>query len=137
FMAGAVGVALTQSAPIALAIFAALGVGFALPLTALSFVPALQRLMPKPGAWMERVRNVLAFPMFAAAAWLAWVLAQQRGATGVLALLALATALAFALFVARWGRTWLIVGAATLAVTLLFAWKPLTETQSPTAPTAQ
>src|SRR5262249_22618455 len=59
FMAGAVGIALTQSMPVALAIFAALGVGFALPLTALSFAPALQRLLPKPGAWMERVRNVL------------------------------------------------------------------------------
>ena len=137
FMAGAVGVALTQAAPIALAIFAALGVGFALPLTALSFAPAPQRLLPKPGAWMERVRNVLAFPMFAAAAWLAWVLAQQSGAMGVSALLALATALAFALFVARWGRIWLIVGAAALAVTLLFAWKPLTETQAPAAPSAQ
>ncbi|MFZ2029313.1 MAG: protein-disulfide reductase DsbD domain-containing protein [Vitreimonas sp.] len=137
FMAGAVGVALTQSAPIALAIFAALGIGFALPLTVLSVAPALQRLLPEPGAWMERVRNVLAFPMFAAAAWLAWVLAQQSGATGVLALLALATALGFALLVARWGRTWLIVGAAALAVTLLFAWKPLTERQSPAAPSAQ
>jgi len=136
FMAGAVGVALTQSVPLALTIFAALAVGFALPLTALSFAPALQRLLPKPGAWMERVRNVLAFPMFGAAAWLAWVLAQQSGATGVLALLALATALAFALFVARWGRIWLIAGAAVLALTVLFAWKPLTEVHEPAA-TAQ
>lgn len=136
FMAGAVGVALTQSAPVALTIFAALAVGFALPLTALSFAPALQRLLPKPGAWMERVRNVLAFPMFGAAAWLVWVLAQQSGATGVLALLASATALAFALFVARWGRIWLIAGAAVLALTVLFAWKPLTEVHEPVA-TAQ
>jgi thiol:disulfide interchange protein DsbD len=137
FMAGAVGVALTQSAPVALTIFAALAVGFALPLTALSLAPALQRLLPKPGAWMERARNVLAFPMFGAAAWLAWVLAQQSGATGVLALLALATALGFALVVARWGRIWLIVGSAVFALTLQFGWKPLTETQLQTAPTAQ
>ncbi|MBI3437368.1 MAG: thioredoxin family protein [Proteobacteria bacterium] len=137
FMAGAIGVALTQSAAAALAIFAALGAGFALPLTALSFLPSLQRWLPKPGAWMERVRNVLAFPMFGAAAWLAWVLAQQSGATGVLALLALATALAFAVLVARWGRIWLIVGAATLAVTLLFAWRPLTEVRAPAEVSAQ
>jgi thiol:disulfide interchange protein/DsbC/DsbD-like thiol-disulfide interchange protein len=133
FMAGAVGVALTQSVPVALTIFAALAVGFALPLTALSLAPALQRLLPRPGAWMERVRNVLAFPMFGAAAWLAWVLAQQSGATGVLALLALATALAFAIVVARWGRIWLIVGAGVLALTVLFAWKPLTEVHAPAA----
>jgi thiol:disulfide interchange protein DsbD len=133
FMAGAVGVALTQSVPVALTIFAALAVGFALPLTALSFAPALQRLLPKPGAWMERVRNVLAFPMFGAAAWLAWVLAQQSGATGVLALLASAIALAFALVVARWGRIWLVAGAVVLALTVLFAWKPLTEVHVPTA----
>jgi thiol:disulfide interchange protein DsbD len=132
-MAGAVGVALTQSAPVALAIFAALAAGFALPLTALAFAPALQRLLPKPGAWMERVRNVLAFPMFGAAAWLVWVLAQQSGAAGVLALLALATALAFFIFVARWGRIWLIAGAAIVAVTALLAWKPLTDVQAPAA----
>ncbi len=137
FMAGAVGVALTQSMPLALAIFAALGVGFALPLTALSFAPALQRLLPKPGAWMERVRNVLAFPMFAAAAWLAWVLAQQSGAGGVLALLALATALAFFILVMRWGRIWLIVGGAVLALTALLAFRPLTEVQVQAPASAQ
>jgi len=137
FMAGAIGVALTQSTPVALTVFAALAVGFALPLTALSFAPALQRMLPKPGAWMERVRNVLAFPMFAASAWLAWVLVQQSGANGVLALLALATALAFVLFVARWGRFWLILGAAVLALTLLFAWRPLTQTQAPPTASAQ
>lgn len=137
FMAGAVGLALTQPMPVALAIFAALGVGFALPLAAVSFIPALQRLVPKPGAWMERVRNVLAFPMFAAAAWLAWVLAQQSGASGVLALLALATASAFLISVSRWGRLWLIAGASVLALTAFSTWRPLTEVQPAAAPSAQ
>ena len=136
FMAGAVGLALSQSMPVALAIFAGLGLGFAAPLTALSFAPALQRLLPKPGVWMERVRNVLAFPMFGAAAWLAWVLAQQSGAQGILALLALATALAFFVVVARWGRIWLIAGALLLALTGFFAWTPLTDVQM-RAPSAQ
>lgn len=125
FMAGAIGAALTQSAATTLAIFAALGLGFALPLTALSLAPGLQRLIPKPGPWMERARNVLAFPMFAAAVWLAWVLTEQAGAEGAAALLALAAALAFVLFVGRWGRIWLAIGLVALAATAAFAWRPL------------
>ncbi len=125
FMAGAVGVALTQSATTTLLVFAALALGFALPLTALSFAPGLQRLIPKAGPWMERFRNLLAFPMFAAAIWLAWVLAEQTGPAGVLALLSLSAALAFALFFGRWGRVWLAVGIAVLALTAVFAWRPL------------
>lgn len=125
FMAGAIGVAVTQSAATTLLIFAALALGFALPLTALHFAPGLQRLIPKPGAWMERVRNVLAFPMFAAAAWLAWVLTEQTGALGGLAIMCLAAALAFALLVSRWGRAWLIVGVLVLALTAIAGWRPL------------
>ncbi|HVC01112.1 MAG TPA: thioredoxin family protein [Steroidobacteraceae bacterium] len=88
FMAAAVGAALTQSAPRALAIFAALGVGLSLPLAALSFAPWLRRALPKPGAWMETLKQVLAFPMYASAAWLVWVLAQQTSSTGLAAALA-------------------------------------------------
>jgi thiol:disulfide interchange protein DsbD len=124
FMAGAIGAALMQSSATAWAIFAALGFGFALPLTALHFAPGLQRLMPKPGPWMERAKQVLAFPMFAAAIWLAWVLTQQAGANGLLALLSLAAALAFVLFVARWGRAWLVAGLLALTATAAFAWRP-------------
>jgi thiol:disulfide interchange protein DsbD len=106
FMAGAMGFALVNSPPITLAVFAALALGFAAPIALLSFAPALQRLIPKPGEWMERFKQVLAFPMFGAAVWLAWVLTVQQGAPGALALLSLVVALAFALFVARWGRVW-------------------------------
>ncbi len=130
FMAGAIGIAITQSAGTTLLIFAALALGFALPLTALHFAPGLQRLLPKPGVWMERAKNVLAFPMFAAAVWLVWVLAEQTGAAGVLALLSIAAALAFMLFVGRWGRAWLIVGVVALALTAAFAWRPLFGVQS-------
>ena len=132
FMAGAIGVAVTQSPAITLVIFAALALGFALPLTVLHFAPALQRLIPKPGPWMDRAKQVLAFPMFAAAVWLAWVLAEQAGPLGVLSLLLIATALGFLLLSARWGRAWLIVGVLVLAVTGAFTWRPLAgvETQS-------
>jgi thiol:disulfide interchange protein/DsbC/DsbD-like thiol-disulfide interchange protein len=132
FMAGAIGAALTQSATTSLLVFTALGLGFALPLTLLHFVPSLQRLIPKPGAWMERARNVLAFPMFAAAAWLAWVLAEQMGPLGITGLLSLMIAIAFALFVARWGRVWLVIGTLAIALTAAFTWRPLVglETQA-------
>jgi DsbC/DsbD-like thiol-disulfide interchange protein/cytochrome c biogenesis protein CcdA len=125
FMAGAIGVALTQSAATTLLIFAALALGFALPLTLLHVAPSLQRLIPKPGAWMERAKQVLAFPMFATAIWLAWVLAEQVGAVGVQSLLNIAAALAFVLFVSRWGRTWLIIGAVVLAGTVAISWRPI------------
>jgi thiol:disulfide interchange protein DsbD len=124
-MAGAVGAVLTQSAGVTLAVFAALALGFAAPLTLLAFAPGLQRLIPKPGAWMERTKQVLAFPMFATAIWLAWVLSEQSGADGAAALLALALAFAFAIYVARWGRAWLVAGALALALTAAFAWRPL------------
>ena len=78
FMGPALGFALTQPAPVALAVFLALGLGFAAPFTLLSLSPALIRRLPRPGAWMDAFRKALAFPMYAAAAWLVWVLAQQE-----------------------------------------------------------
>jgi len=129
FMAGAIGAVLTQSAPVTLLIFAFLALGFALPMTALHFAPSLQRLMPKPGPWMERVKNVLAFPMFATAIWLVWVLAQQTGAAGAAALLMAALAIGFAIYVARWGRAWMIAGLAVLAVVAFISWRPLVGVQ--------
>jgi thiol:disulfide interchange protein DsbD len=60
-----------------------LGIGLALPLTLIGLVPALARLLPKPGRWMETLKQVLAFPMYLSAVWLIWVLAHQRGADAV------------------------------------------------------
>jgi thiol:disulfide interchange protein DsbD len=96
FMGPALGWALTQSAPAALAVFTGLGLGFAAPFAVIAFVPALTARLPKPGAWMDSFRRALAFPMYGAAAWLAWVLARQAGADGLARLLAGALALAFA-----------------------------------------
>jgi thiol:disulfide interchange protein len=87
FMATAIGVALTQTPIIALAIFILLGFGLALPYLLISFLPGLQKILPKPGAWMETFAQVLAFPMYAATAWLIWVLSQQAGSNGVAAAL--------------------------------------------------
>ena len=83
FMAAALGFALAQSAAAALAIFVALGVGFALPFILLGIWPRALSFLPKPGPWMLRLKQFLAFPMYMAAAWLVWVLAQQAGPRGV------------------------------------------------------
>jgi len=94
FMASALGYALTQPAVVAMAVFSALAVGFGAPYTALCFSPGLMRRLPRPGAWMNVFRRAVAFPMYAAAAWLAWVLAQQSGPPGLAFLLSAAILLA-------------------------------------------
>jgi len=96
FMAAALGYALTQSAATALLIFLALGIGFALPFVLIGLAPALLRFMPKPGAWMLTFKQLLAFPMYGAAAWLLWVLSQETAGTGLVAALAAMVTLAFA-----------------------------------------
>ena len=79
FMAPALGFAITQPWLIALLIFASLGFGMALPLLLLSYTPALNKFLPKPGAWMETFKQALAFPLYITAIWLLWVLSRQLG----------------------------------------------------------
>jgi thiol:disulfide interchange protein DsbD len=80
FMGVALGFALVRNEAITtLVIFAMLGLGMALPYALLAFFPAWQRLLPKPGAWMLRLKQLLAFPLYATVAWLAWVLSAQLG----------------------------------------------------------
>ena len=101
FMAGAIGWAMTQTPAVTLLIFGVLGLGLAAPFVALSFAPGLFRLLPKPGAWMDVFRRVLAFPMYAAAGWLAWVFAVQAGINALPLLFGAAIALAFGAW--AWG----------------------------------
>jgi thiol:disulfide interchange protein len=96
FMAAAVGAALTQSPMVALVIFASLGFGLSLPYLLLSFAPWTRRALPKPGAWMDTLKQVFAFPIYASAAWLLWVLAQQTSPLGLGAALAGAILVALA-----------------------------------------
>ncbi len=138
FMATAIGVALTQPAPVAIAIFALLGLGLALPYLILSLIPAVQRLLPKPGAWMETFSQLLAFPMYAATAWLVWVLTQQTGATGLAIASTGLILIAFAAWlhqktrlVSQWGQR---VGAIAALVVVGFA-LTLTQFPSPTTVT--
>jgi thiol:disulfide interchange protein DsbD len=88
FMGAAVGYTLSQDASHALAVFAALGIGMAAPVLLLSIFPRMLRLLPRPGAWMEVFKQILAFPLYATVAWLAWVLGAQAGNDAVFALLA-------------------------------------------------
>jgi len=83
FMGSALAYAFAAPMLSALLVFLALGVGLALPFLAIGFVPAVARLLPRPGRWMETLKQVLAFPMYLTAAWLVWVLANQRGADAV------------------------------------------------------
>ncbi|WP_298576371.1 protein-disulfide reductase DsbD [uncultured Luteimonas sp.] len=79
FMGGALAFAFTASPWLALAVFLMLGLGLALPFLLIGFVPALADRLPRPGAWMETFKQVLAFPMYLTAIWLLWVLGKQRG----------------------------------------------------------
>jgi thiol:disulfide interchange protein DsbD len=96
FMGVAVGYALTQPAVPALLVFEALGLGLALPFLALSLVPAWRRLLPRPGGWMVRLKQALAFPLYASVAWLVWVVSRQAGADAVALVLAGLLLIAFA-----------------------------------------
>jgi len=87
FMGTALGVAITLPAVIALLIFAVLGLGMATPYVLLSMFPALMKYLPKPGAWMETFKQIMAFPLFATAIWLIWVFGQQVGVNGLTQLL--------------------------------------------------
>jgi thiol:disulfide interchange protein DsbD len=103
FMTGALAFALTQPALASLTIFVFLGVGLAFPFVLVSFVPGLLNLLPRPGAWMTRFREILAFPMFATAIWLVWVLSAQLGSDGVLWLMLALLASSFTVWALRLG----------------------------------
>lgn len=96
FMAAALGYALAQPAAKLLAIFLSLGLGLALPYLLLTCWPRLQRWLPRPGMWMERAKQILAFPMYAAAIWLVWVLVQQAGINAIVIALGGMLLIAFA-----------------------------------------
>ena len=96
FMGAAMGFAFTQPAPIIFAVLLALGLGFAMPIVLISLTPALGRWLPKPGAWMETFKQLMAFPLYATVGWLLWVMSIQQGSEGVLAGIVTLIGIAFA-----------------------------------------
>jgi thiol:disulfide interchange protein DsbD len=117
FMGAAVGYALAQSTLITFAVFTALALGLAAPYVALTLQPAWTRFLPKPGAWMELLKQATAVPVFGTVIWLAWVLAQAYGAALLAALLTSFLLIAVAgWFLGRWpAQRW----ASAIAILLL------------------
>jgi thiol:disulfide interchange protein DsbD len=100
-MAGAVGAALTMPTWQALLVFEAIGFGLALPFLLISLLPFLRRFLPKPGAWMETFKQLMAFPMYASVIWLMWVLTMEAGPDSVILTLTGMLAIVIAIWIRR------------------------------------
>jgi thiol:disulfide interchange protein DsbD len=127
FMGAALGFALAQPPAATLAVFIALGLGMALPFLALSWFPGWRRALPRPGAWMGRLRQFLAFPLYATVAWLAWVIGAQVDNDAVMRLLATLVIVALALWAWRTyrgggGRPWSVTAVAAALCAFVIAW---------------
>ncbi len=105
FMAFALGAALVMPWPMALLVFLGLGLGLALPFVVVSLTPGLLARLPRPGPWMKRFKNLLAFPMYATALWLAWVFSRQSGAEALGLLFIAGLLLAFGVWLIGGGQT--------------------------------
>jgi thiol:disulfide interchange protein DsbD len=101
FMGSALGYALTQPAVISLLVFAVLGLGLALPFLLIGFFPRLAGWLPRPGAWMETFKQLMAFPLFLTVVWLLWILMRQSGADAAALALIGMVLLALALWLQR------------------------------------
>jgi thiol:disulfide interchange protein DsbD len=139
FMGAAIAAALAAPMAVAVLIFVVMGLGLAAPYCLLAAFPGLARLLPRPGRWMDVLKQALAFPMYAAAAWLVWVMAQLGGNDGVEAVLAGLVLLGFAGWALGASQTgegrasWLGGGAAAAALLGALAFLPLLRTAPPSA----
>ena len=126
FMGTALGFAFTQPPLVALSVFASLGAGMAAPLLLLGYSGAARNLMPAPGAWMEKLKQLLAFPLYATAIWLLWVAGRQTGVNTMAVALGGALLLAMGLWLWRQG-SWQkgLAGVCILAAFALGAWRDL------------
>jgi thiol:disulfide interchange protein DsbD len=127
FMGAALGYALTGGTATTLAVFGALGVGMALPYVLLALFPGWRRRLPKSGPWLARLKQLLAFPLYATVVWLAWVLGAQRDVDAVARLLLSLLGIGFALWawhIVRTGgaRPWGFAGAAAIVAAIVVAW---------------
>jgi thiol:disulfide interchange protein DsbD len=125
FMGTALAYALVAPTLNAMSVFIALGLGLALPFLAIGFIPALSRWLPRPGRWMETLKEILAFPMYLTAAWLAWVLAHQRGADAVGLLMVAAVVLSATLWWFERSRGRGLLSRAWVLVLALITLTPL------------
>jgi len=117
FMGASIGYAVSQPVPIVLLVFSVLGLGLASPFLFFSFVPSAARFLPKPGAWMQHFKELMAFPMLASALWLLWVLSNLIGVNGAFGVAGALLMFSLAVWLKHWGRG----GIMLLFSTLLFA----------------
>jgi len=128
FMGAAIGYALSAPTPVTFAVFTALALGLAAPYVALTLQPAWTRLLPRPGVWMDVLKQAVSVPIFLTVIWLAWVLSNAYGANALAALLGGFLLLAVAgWFLGRWpARRWAaaVAGVIVLGVIALAAYSP-------------
>ena len=136
FMGTALGFALAQSTGVAMSVFIALGLGMALPLLLLSWWPGMAEKMPRPGAWMERFKEFLAFPLYLTAVWLLWVFGRQTSSDAVAALICGIVLLLFAFWVLKTRKNALTVITALIAtaLALILPWQTHTNSDNSTTP---
>ena len=121
FMASAIGYAITQPMYITMLGFLSLGFGLALPFLLLSYFPILSNILPKPGAWMEKLKEALAFPMYITAAWLTWVFINQVGSDAALMLLIGLILFTFAIWLWQQSKSKLAHISSILFIIISFA----------------
>ena len=127
FMGVALGYAFAQPGTATIAVFVALGIGMALPFFLLSWFPGWRRVLPRPGPWMTRLKQVLAFPLYATVAWLVWVIGAQVDNDAVVRLLATLLIVAFALWAWRTFKSgaapaWSLAAVAAAVCAGIVAW---------------
>lgn len=124
FMGASLGYAVSLPTAHALLVFATLGLGMAIPYLVASWLPAVVKLLPRPGPWMATLRSFMAFPMFATVCWLIWVLGQQSGVDGAASLLILLVAMSMVIWALTLkGRARSMLGSISIAVFVLLAWQ--------------
>ena len=116
FMGTALGYAFTQPPFTGLLVFGFLGLGMALPFLLLSYFPSLSKALPKPGPWMDKLRQFLAFPLFLTAIWLLWVLGHQAGSDAVILLLMGGVGIVLALWLQQISLSWLAIPVLILSL---------------------
>lgn len=120
FMASALGFAFINGGAVSLLVFLALGFGLAFPYLLVCYIPAMRGLLPKPGAWMESMRNILGFPMLATALWLFWIMGNQVGVNGMTIAVAASMALAMAIWAfSKPGVLWKSLAAGSIALVVV------------------
>lgn len=116
FMGPALGFAISQTSAVALLVFAFLGLGMALPFVVLSSAPSLTQRLPKPGPWMDSLKQFLAFPMYLTAVWLLWVVGRQTSVEIIIAICVGIILMAMAIWLWQRSHNNQLVKALSIAV---------------------